>query len=128
MPRIPPDILHPTLWNQRQRRAGRQARSALGNLVTSPHNLTTALVMPASVMLAVSHDTGLTLGATTIQLTNGAQFAAPTLAADVIYKGLWVERGQSVSITGAPTGVLSLHYVDSLNGRLVPVIGTLTVA
>lgn len=67
-------------------------------------------------------------GDTTIELSNGTSLSMPTLAADVVYKGIWAEQGQEVSVTGSPTGVLSLRYVDSLNGVLSPVIGTLMVA
>jgi len=128
MTKIPPDILQPTLWNLRQRTRGREARSALAVLASSPHDLATPLLMPTSALLAVSHSVGLVPGDTTIELSNGTSLLIPTLAADVVYKGIWAEQGQEVSVTGSPTGVLSLRYVDSLNGVLSPVIGTLTVA
>jgi hypothetical protein len=128
MPRIPADILHPTLWNLRQRKRGLQVRSALADFVASPYDLSTPLRMPTGAMLALSHSAGLVLGDTTIELSNGTSLSMPTLAADVVYKGIWAEQGLSVSVTGSPTGVLSLRYVDSLNGVLSPVIGTLRVA
>ncbi len=116
MTKIPPDILQPTLWNLRQRTRGREARSALAVLASSPHDLATPLLMPTSALLAVSHSVGLVPGDTTIELSNGTSLSMPTLAADVVYKGIWAEQGQEVSVTGSPTGVLS------------PVIGTLRVA
>jgi hypothetical protein len=127
MTKIPPDILQPTLWNLRQRTRGREARSALAVLASSPHDLSTPLRMPTGAMLALSHSAGLVLGDTTIDLSNGASFSTPAIAADVVYKGIWAEQGLSVSVTDSPTGVMSLHYIDPLDG-VSHVIGTLTVA
>ena len=121
------EFLQPTLWDLRQRTRGREVRSALDALVDAPHDLSTPLLMPVGAMLAVSHDTGLVLGDTAIELSNGTSFSTPTLDADVVHKGIWAEQGLSVSVTDSPTGVMSLHYIDPLDG-VSHVIGTLTVA
>lgn len=123
---IPADILQPTLYNLRHRTSGRRVRSALADLVASPQDLTIPLRMPAGALLALSHSVGLVAGATTTSLGNGASFSTPTLAADTVYKGVWAEAGQDVTVAGVPIGTLSLYYIDPLSGDR-RVIGTLTV-
>ncbi len=82
----------------------------------------TALVLPGSSRLAVSHDAGITEDTLEITVDGHGTFRTPTLAADIIHKGEWVERGKSVTITrnGAAPGIVTVYILDDI-GRLLQI-------
>jgi len=86
----------------------------------------TALVLPGSAVLSVSHDAGITADTLSVNVSGSRDFFTPTLAADQVYKGQWAEKGKSVSITrnGAAAGVVTIYILDDI-GRTLP-IGTAT--
>lgn len=110
---IPPELAQQHLWNLRRRTRARSSLRAIDSLVTTPHDLGSGpLRMPAGARLAISHSVGLTAGEVTVSLGNGASFSHPALVADVLFPGLWAEKGQDVTVSGAPTGTLTLHVLD----------------
>ncbi len=119
----------PQLWNLRRRRQGREAITALQPLVDTPHDLGSGpLRMPAGARLAISHSAGLSQGDVTVSLGNGAGFTHPALAADQVFRGVWAERGQDVTVTGVPSGTLTVHAIDPLDAGRTLVIATRVVA
>ncbi len=96
----------------------------------TPHDFgatgSTALVLPGSARLAVSHSAGITEDTLEITVVGHGTFRTPTLAADIIHKGEWVEKGKSVTITrnGAAVGVVTVHILDDVGRTLI--IGTAT--
>lgn len=104
----------------RGRRQDRERITAFDSLVATPHDLASGpLVMPSSARLALSHSAGLTAGQVTISIVTGrVGFTHPALAADVVYRGSWAEKGTRISQSGSPAGTLKIWLVNPLDGTL----------
>ena len=115
---------------KRRRRKARAAHTAWDALAASPHDLGTGpLVTPGQGRIGISHSAGLAAGTVTVtHITGRREFTHPALAADEMHKGDHVERGARVTVSGAPTGTLTLWAINTLDSGRSRAIATLVVA
>jgi hypothetical protein len=122
-------VINPVLWNLRARRRGLAIRSAMETLVASPHDITNPLTMPIGCLVGFSNSAGSMIeGDTVLSAGSGATLTSKRNSADEIQFGVWIEKGAVITLTGAPSGVTSLHWQDFiLAGQVNPVFATITV-
>ena len=86
----------------------------------------TAVRLPGSAQLAFSYSVAVSAEDVQVEVLGGLDFTHPALAADEVWKGVWVEEGKEVRLNrqGAPAGVATIYIIDDIGRRQV--IGTAT--
>ena len=134
MARLSPKARRTGKYSIRTRRRGRHDIVLLADLIETPHNFGEVnnlgsefpLTLPGRGRLAVSSSASVVQGEVTATVGPFKSFGTTNLDADEIFKGVYGEKGQEVTLTNnGASGDISLYIVDDFGVALLIGGGTL---
>lgn len=95
---------------QHNRRVERNRKGSFTALIETPASL--PLMLPEAGVLGVSSSVGVSQGQLIMSTSTGRSIGTPDLAANEIWRIGFYERGVEIDISSAPSGTVTLHYLD----------------